>query len=58
MVQYFSSLSFAKKGHSNSLKTTVPKVIVDLLGVKAGDRIIWEYNQESKVVKIEKKIER
>lgn len=55
MVEYYSSLSYSKKGHGRSLKTTVPTAIVGLLSVDAGDKLTWGYDTESKIFTVRKK---
>ena len=37
-----TKVHIARKG-SESLKTTVPKSIVDILGIKDGDTLKWEF---------------
>lgn len=58
MTEYITSLSYAKKGHGNSLKTTVPIEVVRLLEVEAGDKLIWEYTKEKMIVTVGKKVNR
>ena len=44
MVKYTSSLTSASTTWKESLRTTVPKELVDMFGLKPGDKLEWEFN--------------
>ena len=54
MVQFRTSINYAKKGHSRSLKTTFPIELADFLGIEAGSAIIWEYEPQNKILVVRK----
>ena len=48
-MTYITKTNYAKSD-SNSLRTTIPKEIVDKLGLSQGDNLIWILNEDKKSV--------
>ena len=44
MAKFVSSLTAASGKGKASLRTTVPKELVDLFEMKAGGKIVWEFD--------------
>lgn len=52
-MTYITKTNYAKSD-SNSLRTTIPKEIVDKLGLSQGDNLIWTLNEDKKSVCVKK----
>jgi hypothetical protein len=54
MTTKFESKAFRAVAESESVKTTVPQAVAAVLGVEAGDSILWEIDVPSRSAKVTK----